>query len=63
MKAAANNPADDLFVTSVVNKYDEIAALAEKIGAIKTHTFLILIVKLMKFAAQKKIAAVNISPG
>jgi len=52
VNAAANNPADDRFVTSVVNKYDEIDALAEKIGAINTHICLILIVKCKKFATQ-----------
>ena len=52
MKAAARRPAEDLFVTSMVSQYDEIAALAEKIGAMKTHMFLILIVTLMAFSAQ-----------
>ena len=47
MNAAANKPADDLFVTSVVNKYEEMAALAENIGAMKTHIFLMLIVILI----------------
>ena len=52
VKAAARRPAEDLFVTSIVSQYDEIAALAEKIGAMKTHMFLILIVTLMAFNAQ-----------
>ena len=52
MKAAASSPAEDLFVTSIVSAYEDKAALAENIGAIKTHIFLILIVTLIAFNAQ-----------
>ena len=38
VNAAANKPAADRLVTSVVNRKEEMAALAEKIGAMKTHT-------------------------
>jgi hypothetical protein len=52
VKAAANRPADDLLVTSIVSQYEDIAALALKIGAINTHIFLIFIVTLIAFSAQ-----------
>ena len=52
VKAAARRPADDLFVTSMVSQYEEIAALAENIGAMNTHMFLMLMVTLMALSAQ-----------
>jgi hypothetical protein len=52
VNAAANKPAPDRFVTSVVNKYDEIAAFAENIGAINTQTLRIFIVILIAFNVQ-----------
>jgi len=52
VKAAAKSPAEERFVTSVVKRYEEIAAFAEKMGAIKTHIFLILMVKWKRFNAQ-----------
>ncbi len=52
VNAAANNPADDFFVTSVVNRYEEKAANAENIGAINTHILRIFMVMLIKFKAQ-----------
>ena len=52
VKAAASRPAEDLFVTSVVSRYEEVAANAENMGAMNTHMFLILMVMLMKFRIQ-----------
>ncbi len=52
VKAAANKPAEERFVTSVVNKYDDTAALAEKIGAKNTQTFRIFTVKWNKLVTQ-----------
>jgi hypothetical protein len=52
VNAAAKRPADDLFVTSFVSRYEEIAAFAENIGARKTQTFLIFIDMWIAFNAQ-----------
>ena len=52
VKAAASSPAAERLVTSVVSKNDDIAAFAEKIGAINTHTCLMLMVALMKLRHQ-----------
>ena len=43
MNKAANNPLSDFPVASYVSKYVTQAVNAEKTGAVKTHTFLILI--------------------
>lgn len=63
VNAAAMSPVEDFLVTSVVSKYDDIEANAEKIGARKTQTFLILIVMNKEFRNQYNIAAVSIKPG
>lgn len=63
VKAAANKPAEDFFVTSVVNRNDDSAAFAENIGARKTQTFLILTEILRALRTQYKDAAVSINPG
>jgi len=63
VNAAAINPDDDFFVTSVVNKYDDIAANAENIGAKNTQTLRMLIVMNKAFKNQYNTAAVSIRPG
>lgn len=52
MKAAASRPEEERLVTSVVNKYDEIAARAEKIGAMNTHMLRMLMVRCRKCITQ-----------